>query len=266
MESLATWMEEQFDDDEQRQPSVPPVRPARPPEQPLDTFRTASFQQYGNWLFFEYLSEHYGRGIVKAIWTQRGVLPGRRPRVLRPRDPRRAGCARRARPTCSPGTPPATLVPAHTYPEGAAFPASGYAADSALDPGDPHHRLAVVHRAPPRLAERARGPGRRPHRFAAGVCGCRSTRPTPRPAPRRTSAWCVGTGRSTHALVPLTAARCRADGPCPSATPRSREVTVTLANTSARFHGCLTDGRVSCSGFSDAPHPTFRVKLTAFSG
>ena len=64
-------------------------------------------------------------------------------------------------------------------------------------------------------------------------------------------------------LVPLTA---QGAGRVilPFSHRRVRSVSVTLANASVAYHDCFTDGAYSCSGRSDTPHPTFRVRLTAF--
>ena len=68
----------------QRQPPVPPLRPGQPARRrPLDTLRpAAASSQYGNWVFFEYLSQRYGTGIVRRIWEN---ADGQAPQLLHPR-------------------------------------------------------------------------------------------------------------------------------------------------------------------------------------
>ena len=53
----------------------PPARSASPGT-PLDVFNQQGFNQYGNWTFFEYLSDRFGNGIVKSIWARAGAYPG----------------------------------------------------------------------------------------------------------------------------------------------------------------------------------------------
>jgi hypothetical protein len=48
----------------------------------------------------------------------------------------------------------------------------------------------------------------------------------------------------------------------PFSRVNTTSVTVTLANASTRF-ACHTGGGFSCNGTSKAPHPPFKVRLTA---
>ncbi len=77
LESSATWMEERFadaiNDNRQYLRYAQVARPGRP----LDTYSSSSFDQYGNWAFWEYLSQRYGVGIVRKAWEQT-VPTGRR--------------------------------------------------------------------------------------------------------------------------------------------------------------------------------------------
>ncbi|MGZ5404150.1 MAG: MXAN_6640 family putative metalloprotease [Nocardioides sp.] len=76
MEATATWMEERFadgvNDNRQYLPDGQLVTTFRA----LDTFDQGSSVQYGNWVFFEFLSKRFGIGIVKRIWKQSGHLRG----------------------------------------------------------------------------------------------------------------------------------------------------------------------------------------------
>jgi len=259
MESTATWMEEQFADGSNDNRQYLSAGQLAHPNTPLDTFTASGFQQYGNWPFFEYLSEHVGRGIVRTIWDQAAQAPGGHQfsahavrNALRAHDGLTDVFARYAA---------GNLDPAHAYQEGAAFPASGLAADSTLStakPGTGATSYLVRH-----LASQS----------VRAVPGADLTDPT----------WGLrvqvdGPALTTHPaalvrVVPLTGATTStfvtlsSQGVGRLTVPFShaevREVTVTLVNASVAYHHCFTDGPYSCGGLSSAPRPAFRVNLTA---
>jgi hypothetical protein len=254
-------MEDQFADESNDNRQYLPFGQISHPNTPLDTFKLGGFQQYGNWPFFEYLSEHLGRGIVKSIWNQAAVFSsgGHQFSAHAVRDALKShGGLTKVFARYAAGS----LDPAHAYQEGSAFPASGYAADWPLSRARPatgwrsftvHHLASQSVRAVPdaglasprwglRLQVDAPGLSTSP---AAYVRVVRRHRPT------------------TRTLVPLTA---QGGGRVvlPFSHGQVRFVTVTLANASVAYHDCFTDGPYSCSGRSAAPHPTFRVRLTAF--
>ena len=69
MEATATWMEERFADDVNDNRQYLPASQLAEPTQPLDTFNQYGSNQYGNWVFFEHLSERWGLKIVRRIWN-----------------------------------------------------------------------------------------------------------------------------------------------------------------------------------------------------
>ncbi len=73
MEATATWMEERFADDVNDNRQYLPYGQVGNPSRPLDTFNRQGFNQYGNWTFFEYLSNRFGTGIVRQIWSRAGA-------------------------------------------------------------------------------------------------------------------------------------------------------------------------------------------------
>jgi hypothetical protein len=74
MESTATWMEERVADhiDDNRQ--YLQYSQLRAPHVPLDAFSSTYGFQYGNWIFWEYLSQQYSQGLVKKAWKAAGSL------------------------------------------------------------------------------------------------------------------------------------------------------------------------------------------------
>ena len=76
MEATATWMEERVADDVNDNRQYLPYGQVGTPTRSLDTFNRQGFDQYGNWAFFEYLSNRFGTGIVKQIWSRAGAYKG----------------------------------------------------------------------------------------------------------------------------------------------------------------------------------------------
>ena len=76
MEATATWMEERVADDVNDNRQYLPYGQLGSPGRPLDLFKQQGFNQYGNWVFFEYLSHRFGNGVVRSIWTRAGAYPG----------------------------------------------------------------------------------------------------------------------------------------------------------------------------------------------
>ena len=136
MESSATWMEDQFADESNDNRQYLPFGQLSRPNTPLDTFKPDGFQQYGNWPFLEYLSEHYGRAIVRSIWNQAAAFPGGG-HQFSAHAVRNALRSHGGLTTVFARYAAGNLDPAHTYQEGSAFPASGYAADLPLSQATP---------------------------------------------------------------------------------------------------------------------------------
>ncbi|WP_374455708.1 MXAN_6640 family putative metalloprotease [Nocardioides sp.] len=74
MESTATWMEERIATAVNDNRQYFPWSQIYAPYVPLDVFSRDQGFQYGNWVFWEYLSAKYGVGIVKKVWDQAGSL------------------------------------------------------------------------------------------------------------------------------------------------------------------------------------------------
>jgi hypothetical protein len=74
MESTATWMEERYADDVNDNRQYLPYGQLGRPMKSLDS--SAGFEKYGNWAFWEYLTEHKGNGLVKQVWNKAGAFKG----------------------------------------------------------------------------------------------------------------------------------------------------------------------------------------------
>ncbi|WP_325604987.1 MXAN_6640 family putative metalloprotease [Nocardioides sp.] len=74
LESTATWMEEQVFDDVNDNRQYLRQSQLQAPYVHLDAFSTSHGFQYGNWIFWEYLTERFGTGFVKKAWESAGSL------------------------------------------------------------------------------------------------------------------------------------------------------------------------------------------------
>jgi len=70
MESSATWMEERAYDGVNDNRQYLAHSQLANPFTPLTAYDRARLEQYGNWIWWEYLGKRYGQGIVKKTWTQ----------------------------------------------------------------------------------------------------------------------------------------------------------------------------------------------------
>jgi hypothetical protein len=260
MESTATWMEDQYDDSSNDNRQYLPWSQLRRPGTSLDTFDNASFEQYGNWVFFEYLSEHYGRGIVRSIWNHAASFHGGGHEFS-------AAAIRSALRKVHGGMTTAfgkyangNTVPGRTYSEGAHYPAAPLTGKVTLTQSAPatawnrygvHHLASVNLRAIPGSDLNARkwslqvkvdGPKRK-KAPAVVVLVKRKHRPMTRIVMHLSKA-----GRG-HVKVPFSRVT-------------TSSVTVTLANASTAFR-CHTGGGYSCNGTSKAAFPMFNVRLIA---
>ena len=74
MEATSTWMEERVFDGVNDNRRYLPFGQLGAPQRSLDVFQNAGGAQYGNWAFFEYLSEHFGTQIVRTAWRQAAAV------------------------------------------------------------------------------------------------------------------------------------------------------------------------------------------------
>jgi hypothetical protein len=123
LEATATWMEEHVFDEVNDNRQYLPAGQVFDPTYPLDFFNSQGSQQYGNWPFFEFLSKHYGNGVVKAIWNEAAAFRGAPDlystkaitAVLNPKGGFIKNYSRFAS---------ANLLPGKFYPEGANWPST----------------------------------------------------------------------------------------------------------------------------------------------
>jgi hypothetical protein len=147
MEATAVWMEEQAYDDVNDNRQYLPAGQVADSLTPLDTFDYLGSEQYGNWPFFELMSNSYGRSMVKQIWNKAAAFPGAPnmystqaiSAVLKPRGGFTRFYSRFAS---------ANLLPAKFYPEGRAWPSTALINTYALTKDDRStgkHGIKLLH-------------------------------------------------------------------------------------------------------------------------
>jgi hypothetical protein len=261
MESTATWMEERFNDKSNDNRQYLGSGQLRQPNLPLDYYNPNGFSQYANWLYFEYLSEHYGNDIVHQIWTKAAAKSKRHNRystkaivsALSHHGGFRSVFARYAA---------GNTIPSTTYSEGSHYHAADLALRRTLTktrPSSGAHRYGVRHMgsvnvrirpAKELLAKawhvriRLDGPGRAKSP-AAYVIVHRRHRPLVRKL--------VHLSRRGKAHLALGFSH-----------RTVKYLTITMANASTKFRRCGTGTVYSCQGLPRFPRTVFRVSAVAF--
>jgi hypothetical protein len=116
LESTATWMEERFADEVDDNRQYLRAGQLTNPAVPLDLFNRTGSEHYGNWPWWEHLSDRYGNRLVRSVWE---AARGKRhstialERVLRSRGGLPARYA---------AFSAANLTPARSYDEGEQWP------------------------------------------------------------------------------------------------------------------------------------------------
>lgn len=124
MESTATWVEERYADANNDNRQYLKHGQVMNPAVPLDTYTQGGLAQYGNWAFFEYLSQRFGTKIVREIWSRAGAYPGA-PNMYSMEAVRRTLKARgRNLATVFAAYSAGNTVPARTYSEGSSWPSA----------------------------------------------------------------------------------------------------------------------------------------------
>jgi hypothetical protein len=261
MEASSTWMEERFADGVNDNLQYLPSGQVSKPGVPLDRFNPNGVTQYGNWVWFEFLSSRFGNGVVRSIWNQAGAFKGAGQKystqavtaVLRHHGSFRSVFARYAA---------GNLTPSKTYAEGDAWPKADVAGSWKLSKAKRQAGAGfkVDHMASRNVALRpdaslgskrwhARikvdGPGRGASPVAYVVVHRAHGKPITKT---------VHLNRKGHGSTKV-----------PFSHGRIGRVTVTLANASTRF-ACHQGTTFSCKGKPRDNNRTFQVKVRAVKG
>ncbi|CAB4699754.1 MAG: hypothetical protein F2667_04640 [Actinobacteria bacterium] len=257
LESTATWMEERFADATDDNLQYLDHGQLAKPGSSLDVYDADGFNQYANWVWWEYLAERFGNGIVRQVWDQAGE--GRSQGKAYSTQAVARVLARRSSLTrVFAAYAAANTAPAATYAEGHKWPAAEPLQSWTLSPSSPRatttatiNHLAsqsVEIRPDPALIGAAwsvtatvDGPGRATSPAAYLSVEHRDGRWTRRAI--SLSRRGVGTTRFPFSAESVVSA------------------TVTLANTSTRFR-CGTGGRLySCHGTPRDQREEFAVSV-----
>ena len=259
MESTATWVEERFADDVNDNRQYLPVGQVRVPDAPLDVFSTTFGRHYGNWAWWEHLSQRHGNALVAKVWKQAGQFRGAGrdystkalTTVLGPKG----GFSREYTRFVA-----ANLDTRASYAEGRHWPSPTRAASARLTKDSPTatRRTAVDHMAAKHvdLSPAAALKGRR-WRLRLVLDG-------PGSASRPMAAVTVTTtkGAGTQRILSFDDDG-RASTSVPFSASTVESVTVSFVNTSTSFD-CHEDKPYSCSGVARHDEKPFRVVAKAF--
>ena len=139
LESTATWIEETFADRVDDNRRYLRFGTVHRPGVPLDDFSNDRYAHYGTWAWWEYLTDQYGDGLVRAVWRQAdtvGDAPDRYSvRALEAVLERRQGL-----PRALTSYAVANLWPADAYPEGGRWPAARVGRADRPRPDPPQRR------------------------------------------------------------------------------------------------------------------------------
>jgi hypothetical protein len=270
MEATATWAEDELFDDIDDNLQYLRAGPIGRPRVPLDKFEEFGSHQYGDWIFFRYLTEKYDEAVgglptlvraawdkadasegapdmfsiqaVKAALTARGTTFGRQ-------FARFADANRRSRAEYSEGA-------ANTYPKAPlwkerSLTRSARTAALTVDQLD-HQSSATARFTPSGLTEtdwRLRINVRMADRVRGSMAVVTEYRSELEPRTSLVDLNAAGDGRKT----------------VPFSTPSVSAVEVTLVNASTRMAGCWQYGFVySCLGVSRDDNLSERVSVTAY--
>ena len=123
LESTATWIEERFADDVNDNRNYLRFGQLSRPSSTLDLFDNGGFAHYGNWPFWEFLSERFGNQIVRQVIQRSGTGDGLA-NDYSIEAVRRVLASKGGFTNLFAAYAGGNTVPGRTYEEGSAFPAA----------------------------------------------------------------------------------------------------------------------------------------------
>ena len=259
MEATATWMEERFADGVNDNRQYLPYGQVQQNGSSLDVFNPQGFNQYGNWPFFEFLSSHFGTGVVRQMWSKAGASYGAPNQasmkavssVLKHHGGLKSVFARYAAANTAPGA---------NYAEGKSWPHATYAQ---------HWRLSAAHKRASTLFTINHLSSRnalvnptsslKKKRWMLRVVvngPARKTSPAAYVIVKRKHGHSikrsVHLGKSGHGKVKV-----------PFSSRKVKGVSITLANASTRYK-CWKQTYYSCQGKPQDQGMKYRLQVTAF--
>ncbi|MGA8256228.1 MAG: MXAN_6640 family putative metalloprotease [Nocardioides sp.] len=243
LESTATWMEERFADRVNDNRQYLRFGQVAQPATSLDIFESSGFVHYGNWPFWEYLSERFGVKIVRQIVERAGTgrgLPNDFSIEATRRVLTKHGGFDRVFAEYAAGN----AMPSKAYAEGRAFPVSKPAKTAKLSPARAGFTYAAkIDHLSSRTVKLSPGgslPGRRWRLRLSVNAPSQQTHPAALVVvrPKR--------GKFVRQLIPLNGTGF-GRATIPFGARQVATATVTLVNASTRYR-CATDTFFSCHG------------------
>jgi hypothetical protein len=253
MESTAVWMEESFADSANDNRRYLPYGDVAKPWIPLDKYSDSGYSQYGNWAFWQFLTDKYGASLIRQVWSRVDAVDGGPadasvPALSWALDRRTHTTTGLADALAAYAV--ANLDPAAHYPEGKAWPSAALSDRTRLrrDGGSRTQSVVVDHLAARNIA------------FKPPVKGSPRALVVTVDTPRRRAAAVVTVrrddGRTVSRRITLTKGHGTTRVGFSPASVKS--VVVTLVNTSARYD-CHRGTLLSCGGMALDDHEEFTV-------
>ena len=265
MESTATWAEERFADGVNDNRQYLPASQVAAPWAPLDTFAgSEGSNQYGNWVFWEYLSQRFGQSFVRKVWESTAPHGKRNSYAIATvkKQLKRRGGFEKVYADFAAGN----AFPAKSYKEGRSWPSPALAGNAVLSKAKSARSVKgtvqVAHLASAHVRVRPdKSLGSKRWRLKVKIDA---------PA-RATSPVAVVTVQSKGGKLTTKTVRLNRKGngkvKVPFSRKKVRSVTVTAVNASTRFGGCYSQDSVipqySCSGVARDDASLFALKLSA---
>ena len=258
MEATATWMEERVADRVNDNRQYLPHGQVAQPAQALDFYNPDNFNQYANWVFFEYLSTRFGTGIVRRIWDNAdGNYRNHSIKAVGSALPRGQSF-----PAVFRAYAAANTIAERTYPEGGTWPSAPMAASSTLTPRSRSASglVRVNHLAARHLAIRP-GDGMRAKAWRVRV---RIDGPARTTSPAAHVIVHLRNGNVEQRAIGLDR---NGDGQAVLRFSKRtvKRATVTLANASRRYNCWQQRLTYSCQGIPKDERQRFSWRATAFT-
>ena len=259
MEATATWMEERLADSANDNRQYLSYGQVMDPSQPLDSGGGGTLNQYGNWAFFEFLSEKYGRDIVRQIWNRMAADKSSPDdysthavvKVLK----KKGGFAKVYAEFAAGNT-----VPGRTYPEGDRWPSATIGASATLSKATPSitpYAVSLNHLTSHNVVLRPDSSlDKKSWMLKVSVDG-----PKRRTAPAAYVLVDRRQGKDEKRYVKLSR-QGKATVKVDFSSRTVRKVTITVANASARF-SCFRQTTWSCQGNPRDDGQTFTLEAVA---
>ena len=258
LESTATWMEDQFADSINDNRQYLSTGQVAVPSTPLDLSDSNAISMYGNWAWWEFLTERYGRDLVRKVWTKAGNFPGGgytySTAALKKVLSSHGGFAANYRNFSAANNAPGTF-----YSEGSAWPSAAVTATSTVANATPISRSTSLDHLTAADYRFVPSSGLTTTKAVVSVTGASAAVPQAAVVIRK-----VG-GKTKVVSVPLTNGSGQVTiSFSPSTVERA---TVTLVNASTAFTGCTTNAQTastwSCGGTPSGDNQPFSLTFTA---